>query len=179
MLISLVHADPVILAVLKADHENYLWRNQVALPGGHIAPDESPLSAAYRELQEEVGIMPHEVDYMGTLGHFQTIAQKDIEVFVGWWNGRAGQLHYDPREIAKILEFPITELLGIHVSKGFRHRVPDLTELVYPIQDVTVWGVTARIFHYFFEMILDHAESSAGIPTDHQPDDNRRKDHSA
>jgi len=151
---------PYILAVLKADNENYLWRNQVALPGGHIDKNESSVSAAYRELEEEVGIPHDQVEFIGSVGHFQTIAQKDIEVFLGIWNGNMEQLKYDPKEISKILEFPLIELLQTHISSNFRKRNPDITELFYPNQGVMIWGVTARIFHYFFELILDKMESS-------------------
>jgi len=31
----------------------------IALPGGHIEPQESPEEALYREMQEEVGDYPH------------------------------------------------------------------------------------------------------------------------
>jgi 8-oxo-dGTP pyrophosphatase MutT (NUDIX family) len=149
---------PSILAVLKADNRDYLWRNQVALPGGHIDKNETPLSAAYREIEEEVGIGSDQVEFIGSLGHFQTIAQKDIEVFIGIWNGNREKLNFDPREISKILEFPIIDLLKIHISSQFRNRVPDVTELIYPIHEVVIWGVTARIFHAFFELILDHID---------------------
>jgi 8-oxo-dGTP pyrophosphatase MutT (NUDIX family) len=156
LLIFTKNDAPSILAVLKADNRDYLWRNQVALPGGHIDKNETPLSAAYREIEEEVGIGSDQVEFIGSLGHFQTIAQKDIEVFMGIWNGNREKLKFDPREISKILEFPIIDLLKIHVSSQFRKRVPDVTELIYPIQEVNIWGVTARIFHCFFELILDN-----------------------
>jgi peroxisomal coenzyme A diphosphatase NUDT7 len=151
---------PYILAVLKADNRDYLWRNQVALPGGHIDKNENPLSAAFRELEEEVGISSDQVEFIGSIGHFQTIAQKDIEVFLGIWNKNLELLKYDPREISKILEFPLIELLKTHISSNFRKRDPDVTELMYPNQGVIIWGVTARIFHYFFEMILDKIDFS-------------------
>ena len=74
---------PYILAILKADTPGYAWRNQVALPGGHIdETDNTPLDAAFRELEEEIGILKCQVAFIGSLGHFQTIQQKDIEVFV-------------------------------------------------------------------------------------------------
>ena len=47
--------EPHILAIQKADSEGYPWRNQVALPGGHLdAEDASPLEGAFRELEEEM-----------------------------------------------------------------------------------------------------------------------------
>ena len=37
-----------ILAIQKSDNQGYPWRNQVALPGGHIDPaDSSPEAAVF------------------------------------------------------------------------------------------------------------------------------------
>lgn len=145
---------PFLLAILKADTPGYAWRNQVALPGGHIdEEDSSPLDAAYRELEEEIGILKHQVDFIGSLGHFQTIQQKDIEVFVGVWEGNPEEITYDPKEISKVLAIPVETLLKTHVSSDFRGRIPGVTELLYPFKDTVIWGVTARILHSFFELL--------------------------
>lgn len=145
--------DPHILAIQKADTEGYPWRNQVALPGGHIdRKDTSSLAAAYRELEEEVGINQSDVELLGSIGHFQTIMKKDIEAFIGIWNEK-GTLCFDSGEISRILRLPLSELVDIHKTNGFQGRIPDIGELIYPVQDVTVWGLTARIFHYFIELL--------------------------
>lgn len=145
--------DPHILAIQKSDRDGYPWRNQIALPGGHIdRQDHSNLAAAYRELKEEVGIEKSAVDLLGSLGHFQTILKKDIEAFAGIWD-ETGSLRSDPSEIARILKLSLTELVQIHKSSGFSGRIPHVGELIYPIQDVTVWGLTARIVHYLIELL--------------------------
>lgn len=150
---------PFILAILKTDTPGYAWSNQVALPGGHVdETDPSSLEAAYRELEEELGIYRHQVNFVGSMGHFQTIQQKDIEVFVGIWDGRMESVAYDPGEISKVLELPVNQFLGNHLSSHFHGRIPDIMELLYPFNDVVVWGVTARILHYFFELLLTKSE---------------------
>ena len=146
---------PFILAILKADTPGYAWSNQVALPGGHVdASDPSPLEAAYRELHEELGIRRGQVRLIGSMGHFQTIQHKDIEVFMGIWDGRMESVTYDPREIAKVLELPVDRFLKTHLSNHFQGRIPGVMELLYPFNELMVWGVTARILHYFFELLL-------------------------
>ena len=43
--------DRHILAIQKSDTKGYPWRNQVALPGGHVDPkDKGPEETAFREL---------------------------------------------------------------------------------------------------------------------------------
>ncbi|RJP86719.1 MAG: CoA pyrophosphatase [Desulfobacteraceae bacterium] len=152
---------PFILAILKADSPGYAWSNQVALPGGHVdETDSTPLEAAYRELEEELGIYRQQVVFTGSMGHFQTIQQKDIEVFVGLWDGRIESVAYDSREISKVLELPVALILKTHLSSHFQGRIPNIMELLYPFKDLVVWGVTARILHYFLELLLANLDHS-------------------
>ncbi len=166
------HRDhqPFLLAILKADVDGYPWANQVALPGGHVDPaDADSLGTAYRELEEEVGISPDQVTCIGSMGHFQTISSKDIEVFLGVWNAHQRLVNYDRREISKILELSVAQLLNIHISRSFHGRDPDVFELLYPVQDVVVWGVTARIFHHFLERVILQVPASLSMacPANH------------
>ncbi len=146
--------DPHCLAIQKSDTDGYPWRNQVALPGGHIEKsDASPLEAAYRELKEEVNIPPNQVELIGSLGHFQTLVKpRDIEVFVGWWNGE-GPVSFDPVEISRVLEIPLKSLIETHVVNGYHDRQCGVKELTYPFLDVVIWGASARIIHHFIERI--------------------------
>jgi len=145
--------NPHILAIQKTVSEGYPWSNQVALPGGHLdAEDASPLAGAFRELEEEMSISRNQVHFLGSIGHFQTINHRDIEVFTGLWNG-LGPVQHDPTEIARVLEIPLQVLVHTHLSKGFHNRIPDVQELRYPFEDVEVWGATARILHHFIELL--------------------------
>jgi 8-oxo-dGTP pyrophosphatase MutT (NUDIX family) len=142
-----------LLAVVKTDNIGYPWRNQVALPGGHVDKnDGSPLMAAYRELKEELNIDQREVEFICTLGHFQTIKKKDIEVFTGIWK-RKELSFFDTNEISRVLEIPLSVLIETHEKKGYHGRIPPVDELVYPFDDVVIWGVTAKILHFFMEKL--------------------------
>jgi len=133
----------------------------VAFPGGHIdKEDVSPMEAAYRELEEEVNIRKEHVEFIGSLGHFQTINSKDIKVFAGIWQTR-GAVRFEPAEISRVLEIPLKKLVKIHVDSKFNGRIPDVMELLYPLDDVIIWGVTARILHHFIELILPFYEQGA------------------
>lgn len=157
--------QPFMLAVVKADTDGYPWANQVALPGGHVDDSDSgPLDAAFRELYEEVGISNDQVTCIGSIGHFQTISSKDIEVFLGIWINHENPVNYDSREISKILKLPIAQLLDIHVSRQYYNRIPNVFELLYPAQDVVIWGVTARILHHFLEQVIKHVPLSLLSP---------------
>ncbi len=147
-----------VLAILKADTEGYPWRNQVALPGGHVDEgDENSLVTAYRELKEELNIDREQVEVVGSLGFFQTIRATEIEAFVGVWNGDRSRLRFDPGEISMMLEIPLAGLIRTHVENVYAGNHPGVTRLIYPTgekkqgENIVVWGVTAMIFHYFLE----------------------------
>jgi 8-oxo-dGTP pyrophosphatase MutT (NUDIX family) len=150
---------PHVLAIQKTDTEGYPWSNQVALPGGHLdEEDASPLDGAFRELEEEMNIARSQVRLLGSIGHFQTINRRDIEVFAGLWNG-VGPVQHDPAEISRVLEIPVEVLVRTHIANGYHDRVPDVDELKYPFEDVVVWGATARILHHFIELLYPLVES--------------------
>jgi 8-oxo-dGTP pyrophosphatase MutT (NUDIX family) len=145
--------NPHVLAIQKTESEGYPWSNQIALPGGHLdAEDASPLDAAFRELEEEVSIDRSQVQLLGSIGHFQTIKHRDIEVFTGLWNG-VGPVKHDPAEISRVLKIPLQVLVQTHLANEYHNRIPDVHELRYPFEGVEVWGATARILHHFIELL--------------------------
>ena len=148
-----------VLAIQKSDNDGYPWRNQIAFPGGHIDKhDSSPLSAAFRELKEELDITLNQVELIGSLGYFQTLTKpRDIEVFVGWWNGQ-GPVQFDTVEISRVLEIPLKKIIKTHEANGYHGRQPGVNELTYPFMDVTIWGASARILHHFIELIYPWLE---------------------
>ncbi|MGM0595857.1 MAG: NUDIX hydrolase [Myxococcota bacterium] len=148
---------PGILAIQKKDIQGYPWRNQIALPGGHIEEEDlSASQAAYREVKEELGIDRNDLVYKASLGHFPTINNIDIEVILGFLPKEV-KLIPDPQEIQRIINIPWFELRQIHYHKGFANRIPTLEELTYSFVssdgDYTIWGVTARILHYLIEQL--------------------------
>ncbi len=145
--------EPHILAIQKTDSKGYPWRNQVALPGGHLEDgDDNPLEGAYRELEEETRIGRDQVELIGSLGHYQTINGRDIEAFIGVWDA-TGPVRYDPSEISRIIKIPLRALAQTHHLNNFRNRIPSVDELRYPFEDVVIWGATARILHHLIELL--------------------------
>ena len=155
--------EPHILAIQKTDSEGYPWRNQVALPGGHLEEDDaSPLEGAFRELEEETKISRDQIELIGSLGHYQTINGRDIEAFIGIWDA-SGPIRYDPSEISRILKIPLKTLVQTHQANNFHNRIPSMEELRYPFEDVIIWGATARMLHHLIEQLYP---LFGGIPSD-------------
>ena len=148
------NAETELLFIQKADVKGYPWANQMAFPGGH--KDKNDLSTketALRELTEEMGIREDNVEVIGSLGHFQTINSKDIEAWVGIWN-QSEAIHYDTSEISRVFKIPLSYLIDLHNEKGYHQKIPNIMQLSYPYEDVSIWGVTAKILHHLIEILL-------------------------
>ncbi|MCK5835743.1 MAG: CoA pyrophosphatase [Desulfobacula sp.] len=147
-----------LVFIQKADVEGYPWRNQMAFPGGHVEEiDSTSQDAALRELQEEMGIQSSNVGVLGSLGHFQTINNKDIEAFIGIWNQKEIITH-DTSEISRVLQIPFAYLTKLHREKGYSGCRPNVMKLTYPYEDVVIWGVTAKILHHLIEVLTPKKE---------------------
>lgn len=143
-----------LVFIQKADVKGYPWANQMAFPGGHRdKKDLSTKDTALRELAEEMGIKRENVEVMGSLGHFQTINQKDIEAWVGIWNQKE-IIAYDRSEISRVFQIPLKYLIDLHKEKEFHRHVPNVMLLTYPYEDVLIWGVTAKILYHLIEVLL-------------------------
>lgn len=142
-----------IIGILKTSSKKYAWGNQVALPGGHVDDkDGSSLNAAIREVREELNL--ENISITGSLGHFMTIKNVCVEAFAGFYDEKEEIVPLE-REIAKVLEMPIDTLMETHLEKNFHGRQPSIEELLYPIDDVIIWGLTARIIHHFLELAIE------------------------
>ncbi|MBF0203262.1 MAG: CoA pyrophosphatase [Desulfamplus sp.] len=149
-----------LILIQKADIKGYPWRNQMAFPGGNCDPEDPTREAtALRELEEEMAIPSEDVDMIGSIGHFQTINNKDIEAFLGIWK-KMGDIRFDTSEISKVFKIPLIHLIKTHQEKNFTGRLPGLYELTYPYEDVVIWGVTAKIIHHLMEILIPRVISS-------------------
>ncbi len=146
---------PGMIFIQKADREGYPWRNQMAFPGGHVdEKDPSPRAAALRELKEEMGISSSNVEVFGSIGHFQTLNNRDIQAFTGLWN-QSDTIDFDRQEISRVFTIPFAHLVKTHCNKGYAGRKPSIMELTYPYEDVVIWGVTAKILHHLIEIVYE------------------------
>jgi 8-oxo-dGTP pyrophosphatase MutT (NUDIX family) len=129
-----------------------LHRGQMGFPGGMAEPGDygDLLRTALRESHEEVGILPEDVDIAGNLKTRSTI-QTGLKVrpFVGiipW------PYSFKPDGL-EVQSVHITDLKKMAADvQGIGNRY-GLLPPVYPVDDLPVWGLTARMVTELLEVL--------------------------
>jgi 8-oxo-dGTP pyrophosphatase MutT (NUDIX family) len=143
----------VILTVRTADLATHA--GQIAFPGGKIDPhDESPLGAALREAEEEIGLAPALVEPLGYLDLYLTFSGFRILPTVA----RVAPdfaLALNSAEVAEAFEVPLEFLMR---PENHRRKSRDWNGIIrhyyeIPYQDRYIWGVTAGILRNLYERI--------------------------
>ena len=128
---------------------------QISFPGGKIdAGDESPLAAALREAEEEIGLERRFVEpigyldlYMTTLGY--RIVPTVARVAPGF------RLELNQSEVDDAFEVPLAFLMAEENHKLHSREWKGLTRTVYamPFGERQIWGVTAGILRNLYERL--------------------------
>ncbi len=133
-------------------------QGEISFPGGGERPgiDESPLDAALREAEEEIGLPPATVEVVAELDTLATVGSRfTITPFVGLVDPLP-QLVPHPGEVVKILEVPLSELLADGTFHEEYWQSPDRAISFFELPGETVWGATARILAGFLTHLTEH-----------------------
>ncbi len=126
---------------------------QISLPGGRRDPDDHDITTtALREAHEELGIPPHAVTVLGSLDDVQTYQSSfTVTPVVGVLPTRP-TIVPNPKEIARVMEVSLAEILAI--DEGLPANA-SVAELRYPLDGEDVWGATARILRALCALTRD------------------------
>jgi 8-oxo-dGTP pyrophosphatase MutT (NUDIX family) len=159
VLVPLFEADGDVSVILTKRPETMpSHQGEIAFPGGKHDPsvDADLRATALREAREEIGLAPESVEIVARLEGISTVASRFvITPFVGFLPGRP-ELTPDPREVTRVLEVPLAELMGDGVYREERWDGArfDLDVHFYELADETVWGATARILTGFLTHLV-------------------------
>ena len=132
-------------------------RGEVSFPGGRIEVDETPVQAALREADEEVGIEPASADVLGELMPLATMSSSSsITPFVAVLPQRP-ELRPNPGEVELAFDVSIAELLADGVFREERWDFPfgtDRPVYFFDLPADLIWGATARILHELLALIV-------------------------
>jgi 8-oxo-dGTP pyrophosphatase MutT (NUDIX family) len=133
-------------------------RGEIAFPGGKFEAGVDPdlQATALREAHEEVGLAPDDVEVVSRLDGIGTVATRfTITPFVGFL-ATAPVLTPNPREVVRILEVPLSELLDpqAYRAENWDTSTYNFDVHFYDLEDETVWGATARILTSFLAHLV-------------------------
>ncbi|HEX9190762.1 MAG TPA: CoA pyrophosphatase [Candidatus Deferrimicrobiaceae bacterium] len=131
-------------------------KGQVCFPGGSRDPgDRDLLATALREAEEELGILPSDVELLGAMRPVPTVTGFFIQPYVARIPDGARFL-LNEFEVAEAFDAPLSLF-----SDFSRYRAAGTTFLGKPYHvyfldygNVTIWGATARILHDLGEIAL-------------------------
>jgi 8-oxo-dGTP pyrophosphatase MutT (NUDIX family) len=148
------HEEPTVLLTQRSAHLKE-HSGQVAFPGGKIdATDASPLDAALREAEEEVGLDRSFIDPIGYLGVYGTgfgfrILPTLARVKPGF------NLTINHSEVDDAFEVPLSFLMNPanHQLRSKEFRGMERTYYEMPFAERYIWGATAGILRILYERI--------------------------
>jgi 8-oxo-dGTP pyrophosphatase MutT (NUDIX family) len=140
------------LLIERTVREDDLASGHVALPGGHVDPDDLSLRAtALRELSEEVGLGAADLDPSVRCVGVQraSLFGLDVAVFTGVLASRPGPRVASPEEVAHIFWLPRPALTEpTPVERSTRYGPRTVPAVVY--QGHVLWGFTLRVLREYF-----------------------------
>lgn len=146
--------DPAVILTLRtpdlASHAG-----QIAFPGGKIDPhDRSPLDAALREAEEEIGLARALVEPLGYLDLYLTFSGFRILPTVARVSPEYA-LTLNQSEVAEAFEVPLHFLMQPVNHQRQSRDWKGIIRQYYamPYEDRYIWGVTAGILRNLYERI--------------------------
>jgi 8-oxo-dGTP pyrophosphatase MutT (NUDIX family) len=127
---------------------------QIAFPGGKIETGESPLAAALREAEEEIGLLREKAEILGCLDPYQTSTGFRVFPVVALLHPPF-DLNPDPREVEDVFEAPLDFLMNPanhqRHTKLWRNRERQFYAM--PWEGRYIWGATAGMIRNLYERL--------------------------
>jgi 8-oxo-dGTP pyrophosphatase MutT (NUDIX family) len=143
----------VILTLRTADLASHA--GQIAFPGGKIDPhDASPVAAALREADEEIGLVPARVEPLGYLDLYLTFSGFRILPTVARVDPHF-TMTLNRHEVVEAFEVPLAFLMAPENHQRHSRDWKGIIRQYYamPYEDRYIWGVTAGILRNLYERL--------------------------
>ena len=148
------HPQPTVLLTLRASALS-THAGQIAFPGGRIDPgDKTPLAAALREADEEIGLKARFVEPLGYLDPYLTGTGFRITPAVARVSPGIA-LRLNPDEVDDAFEVPLAFVMGPENHQRHSREWRGMMRSYYamPFGERYIWGVTAGILRNLYERI--------------------------
>ena len=138
-------------------------KGEISFPGGARDPkDATMLDTALRETEEEMGILPGDIEILGELSDVATYSRFVINTYVGVIP-YPYEFKVSTAEIAEVLEVPIPLLMDLaNLREEVRMVGGKLVKAYsYAYNGNLIYGATARILTQFLDLLRTLPEKEA------------------
>jgi 8-oxo-dGTP pyrophosphatase MutT (NUDIX family) len=127
---------------------------QVSFPGGRMEAGETPVEAALRETEEEIGLERRFIEPIGAWSAYETGTGFRIIPIAGLVEPQF-MLTLDPREVAETFEVPLEWLMdkANHEQREGNWRGRRSAYWVMPYENRFIWGATAGMIRALYERL--------------------------
>jgi 8-oxo-dGTP pyrophosphatase MutT (NUDIX family) len=145
------HAGAWHFSLIKRTEDGLTHSGQISLPGGSQEAGESLQETALREACEEIGAACTEIEVLGQLSPIYIPPSNFLVTPTVGYADRRPDFRCDPREVAELIEVPLSALFDRAVVKREPWTLRGVTVEVpfYQIGKHKVWGATAMILSEF------------------------------
>ena len=152
-----------LVLIVRVDRGHY--GGQLAFSGGRVDEGETPLAAALREAEEEVGLEPASVRVVAELPAVRSgPTNLDVHPFLGRIPAGVAW-RPNPSEVADVLEPAVAELWDPAIRRELlfanARRPEGLLVDGIPVGDRVLWGMTLRILDDLVPRLLAGAWDEA------------------
>lgn len=164
VLLPLVVRDGQISSVVLTRRTAHLKHHagQISFPGGKQEPhDDSPQATALREAEEEVGLLPHQAEVLGSMPAYKTVTGFVITPVVALLPPEL-PWRPDPGEVADVFEVPLSHLMNPahhqwheHEWQGHKRQYISMPWQDAAAQHYFIWGATASMLRNFYHLLGD------------------------
>lgn len=177
VLIPLVFTEQGTLGVLFEERSHTMRRQpgEISFPGGHFEEADGTMGiTAVRETSEELGLSPHTIQVLGELDTFASATGLMVYPFVGLLEAYPN-LALNRQEVERVFIVELHRLLEVTpkkytiplqpnppqdfpyhlIPKGrdYAWRTSQSEVWFYELEDLVIWGLTARILNHFLEVV--------------------------
>lgn len=150
---------------------------QICFPGGMIEGDETPVDAALREFEEELGHRPESPVFCGSMNPLYVYASNNL-IFPVVFTAQMPSAPWspDPVEVDRVIELPLAILEsfgGAGRDTRSRQIVRDnqvvgeyrFDSLAYRFGEDRIWGATAMLIYQLSHLVEDFRPAAVYSPS--------------
>ena len=128
---------------------------EISFPGGGVEPpDRDDWATALRETQEELGVEPRQVEYLGRLDDCYSIHDYRVSCHVGLLPVPL-DFSLEPGEIDELIELPLVALNdpAVYHQENWQHQGRSLPVDFYTLDGYVIWGMTGGILRQLLQRL--------------------------